>query len=50
MADDGSAAAADPVTPMRVAFLGNARWSVPSLDALTSSPHRPVLVLSLIHI
>ncbi len=44
MADDGSAAAADPVTPMRVAFLGNARWSVPSLDALASSPHRPVLV------
>jgi methionyl-tRNA formyltransferase len=44
VADDGSAAAPDRVTPMRVAFLGNARWSVTSLDALASSPHRPVLV------
>lgn len=29
---------------MRVAFLGNARWSVPSLEALAESPHEVVLV------
>src|SRR5438105_2231567 len=31
---------------MRVAFLGNAPWSVPSLEALAGSPHRPVLVVT----
>jgi methionyl-tRNA formyltransferase len=31
---------------MRVVFLGNASWSVPSLEALADSPHRPVLVLT----
>jgi methionyl-tRNA formyltransferase len=29
---------------LRVAFLGNARWSVPSLDALAASEHRVVMV------
>jgi methionyl-tRNA formyltransferase len=29
---------------MRVAFLGNAPWSVPSLEALAESPHEVVLV------
>lgn len=31
---------------MRVVFLGNARWSVPSLEALAGSSHRPALVLT----
>jgi methionyl-tRNA formyltransferase len=31
---------------MRVVFLGNAPWSVPSLEALAESRHRPVLVLT----
>lgn len=31
---------------LRVAFLGNAAWSVPPLRALARSPHRPVLVLT----
>jgi methionyl-tRNA formyltransferase len=31
---------------MRVVFLGNAPWSVPSLEALAESPHRPALVLT----
>jgi methionyl-tRNA formyltransferase len=31
---------------MRVVFLGNAAWSVPSLEALAASHHRPVLVLT----
>jgi methionyl-tRNA formyltransferase len=31
---------------MRVVFLGNAPWSVPSLEALAGSSHRPVLVLT----
>lgn len=31
---------------MRVAFLGNARWSVPSLDALAASPHHVALVVT----
>jgi methionyl-tRNA formyltransferase len=31
---------------MRVVFLGNAPWSVPSLEALASSAHRPVRVLT----
>jgi methionyl-tRNA formyltransferase len=31
---------------MRVVFLGNAPWSVPSLEALADSPHRPVLVVT----
>lgn len=31
---------------MRVAFLGNAAWSVPSLDALAASDHRVVAVLT----
>lgn len=31
---------------MRVVFLGNARWSVPSLEAVAASAHRPVLVLT----
>jgi methionyl-tRNA formyltransferase len=31
---------------MRVVFLGNAPWSVPSLDAIAGSSHRPVLVLT----
>jgi methionyl-tRNA formyltransferase len=31
---------------MRVVFLGNAPWSVPSLEALSESRHRPMLVLT----
>jgi methionyl-tRNA formyltransferase len=31
---------------MRVAFLGNARWSVPSLDALAASRHQAALVVT----
>lgn len=31
---------------MRVVFLGNAPWSVPSLQALGGSSHRPALVLT----
>jgi methionyl-tRNA formyltransferase len=31
---------------MRVVFLGNAGWSVPSLEAVAASSHRPVLVLT----
>jgi methionyl-tRNA formyltransferase len=31
---------------MRVVFLGNAPWSVPSMEALNGSWHRPVLVLT----
>jgi methionyl-tRNA formyltransferase len=31
---------------LRVAFLGNDRWSVPSLEALAGSPHRPRLVVT----
>ena len=31
---------------MRVAFLGNAAWSVPSLEALAESDHRVVRVLT----
>src|SRR5438874_7082325 len=31
---------------MRVAFLGNAAWSVPVLETLAGSPHRPVAVVT----
>jgi methionyl-tRNA formyltransferase len=31
---------------MRVAFLGNARWSVPSLEALAASAHRVAMVVT----
>jgi methionyl-tRNA formyltransferase len=31
---------------MRVAFLGNARWSVPSLEAVAASPHHVALVVT----
>src|SRR6266700_5556613 len=31
---------------MRTVFLGNASWSVPTLEALADSAHRPVLVLT----
>jgi len=30
--------------PLRVVFLGNDAWSVPPLESLAGSPHRPVLV------
>jgi methionyl-tRNA formyltransferase len=33
-----------PTRPLRVAFLGNDAWSVPSLQALSASPHEVVLV------
>src|SRR5206468_11922950 len=41
-----AAAAAGSLPSMRVVFLGNARWSVPSLEALAGSSHRPVSVLT----
>ena len=31
---------------MRVAFLGNAPWSVPSVEALAPSPHEVVVVVT----
>jgi methionyl-tRNA formyltransferase len=35
-----------PTRPLRVTFLGNDAWSVPSLDALSASPHEVVLVVT----
>jgi methionyl-tRNA formyltransferase len=32
--------------PLRVAFLGNAPWSVPSLESLAASPHEAVPVIT----
>jgi methionyl-tRNA formyltransferase len=32
--------------PLRVAFLGNDAWSVPSLEAIAASPHAVVLVVT----
>jgi methionyl-tRNA formyltransferase len=34
------------VAGLRVAFLGNDPWSVPPLEALAASPHRPVVVVT----